>query len=92
MLLFSWDPKKDKSNKRKHGVSFEEAQSCFFDPMHILINDQDHSGDEERMVLIGMSSRSKLLVVVHAEVIENEIRIISARKATKKERSTYEEV
>lgn len=60
--------------------------------MHSLINDPDHSCDEERMVLIGMSSVAKLRVVVHAEVIENEIRIISARKATRQERSINEEV
>jgi len=92
MLSFSWDSKKNKSNKRKHKVSFEEAESCFFDPMHILISDPDHSQDEERMVLLGMSSNSRLLIVVHAEVVEDEIRIISARKADKKERKSYEEV
>ena len=91
MLSFSWDSKKNKSNKRKHKVSFEEAESCFFDPMHILISDPDHSQDEERMVLLGMSSNSRLLIVVHAEVVEDEIRIISARKADKKERKSYEE-
>ena len=92
MVSFCWDQTKNRSNLKKHGVSFEEAQSCFYDPMHILIDDPDHSDEEERMVLIGMSQDSKLLVVVHAEVVENEIRIISARKATRKERKFYEEV
>lgn len=92
MLVFSWDPKKDKSNQKKHGVSFEEAESCFYDPMHILIDDPDHSDTEERLVLLGMSKNAKLLVVVHAEVIEGEIRIISARKANRSERTNYEEV
>ena len=92
-MEFSWDPKKNKANVRKHGVSFDEATSCFFDPMHILIHDTDHSSDkEERFVLIGVSSFSKLLVVVHAEEISGQIRIISARKSTKKERKQYEEV
>lgn len=92
MLVFSWDPKKDKSNQKKHGVSFEEAESCFYDPMHILIDDPDHSDTEERLILLGMSKNAKLLVVVHAEVIEGEIRIISARKANRSERTNYEEV
>ena len=92
MLSFLWNKKKSKSNAKKHGISFDEAKTCFFDPMHILINDPDHSQDEERMILLGMSSRSRLLIVVHAEVIEDEIRIISARKADKKERKSYEEV
>jgi uncharacterized DUF497 family protein len=92
MLIFTWDSKKNKTNKSKHKVTFEDAESCFFDPMHILINDPDHSQDEERMVLLGMSSKSRLLIVVHAEIVEDEIRIISARKADKKERKSYEEV
>ena len=92
MLVFSWDPKKSQSNKKKHGISFEEAQSCFFDPMHILIDDPDHSFEEHRMILIGMSVKSRLLVVVHAEIENDEVRLISARKATRKERKSYEEV
>ncbi len=92
MLSFSWDSNKNKINKKKHRVSFEEAESCFYDPMHILINDPDHSESEERMILLGVSSKSNLLIVVHAEVNEGEIRIISARKANRKERKNYEEV
>lgn len=91
-MKFTWDEKKSDSNKRKHGVTFVEAQSCFFDPFHILIDDPDHSNNEERMILIGMSMQSRLLVIVHIEKVENEIRIISARKATKKERKQYEEL
>lgn len=89
-VKFCWDPRKEAVNKRKHGVSFVEAESCFFDPSHILIADTEHSENEERMILLGMSSELRVLVVVHAEVIENEIRIISARKATRKERKQYE--
>lgn len=73
-------------------VSFEEALSCFYDPLHVLINDPDHSSNEERMELIGLSSKAQLLVVVHAEKTDDEIRLISARKATRKERKQYEEV
>jgi uncharacterized protein len=91
-VRFVWDERKNKTNKRKHRISFEEALSCFYDPFHLLMNDPEHSEHEERMVLIGISSNARLLVVVHAEKIENEIRIISARKATKKERKQYEEV
>ncbi len=91
-MQFSWDPKKSKSNKRKHGVSFLEAQSCFFDPMHIFTKDEAHSGEEDRFILLGMSTENRLLVVVHAEQYEEEIRIISARKCTKSERKNYQEV
>lgn len=92
MVHFVWDERKNESNKKKHGISFEEALSCFYDPLHVLINDPDHSNNEERMVLIGMSSKDRLLVVVHAEKTEDEVRLISARKATRKERKQYEEV
>ena len=92
MLDFRWDPKKSEANKRKHKISFKEAQTCFYDPMHILVDDPDHSEKEERMILLGMSSSANLLVVVHAEIIENEIRIISARKANRREAKQYREV
>ena len=91
-LIFDWDHKKNRANLSKHGVGFGEAKSCFFDPMHILLIDQDHSSNEERLILLGMSEKSRLLVVVHSEVNEGVIRIVSARKATKTERRAYEEV
>ncbi len=91
-LHFVWDDKKSESNERKHGVSSDEAVSCFYDPFHLLIADPDHSSHEERMILIGMSAHGRLLVVIHVEKVENEIRLISARKATKRERKQYEEV
>jgi len=89
MLIFEWDPQKAKSNLKKHGVSFEEASTAFQDILSLTIDDPLHSIDEERVVLIGMSNKNRLLVVVHAEREDN-IRIISARKATKEERESYE--
>jgi len=89
MLIFEWDPQKAKSNLEKHGVSFEEASTAFEDPLSLTISDPLHSIDEERMVLIGMSHRDRALVVVHTEREDN-IRIISAKKATRKERKNYE--
>ncbi len=89
MLIFEWDPQKAKSNLKKHGVSFEEASTAFQDILSLTIDDPLHSIDEERVVLIGMSNKNRLLVVVHTERGDN-IRIISARKATKEERESYE--
>lgn len=89
MLIFEWDPQKAKSNMNKHGVSFEEASTAFNDPLSLTIDDPLHSTDEDRMVLIGMSHKNRVLVVVHTEKGDN-IRIISARKGTKKERRYYE--
>ena len=89
MLIFEWDPQKAKSNLIKHGVSFEEASTAFQDTLSLTIDDPLHSIDEVRVVLIGMSNKNRLLVVVHTERGDN-IRIISARKATKKERKNYE--
>ncbi len=89
MLIFEWDLKKAKTNLGKHGVSFEEACTAFKDPLSLTIDDPLHSNDEKRLVLIGMSYNNCILVVVHTERGDN-IRIISARKATKKERKYYE--
>ncbi|MBU4288468.1 MAG: BrnT family toxin, partial [Proteobacteria bacterium] len=89
MLIFEWDLKKAKTNLGKHGVSFEEASTAFKDTLSLTIDDPLHSSDEKRLVLIGMSYNNSILVVVHTERGDN-IRIISARKATKKERKYYE--
>ena len=89
MLIFEWDLKKAKTNLEKHGVPFEEASSAFKDNLSLTIDDPLHSNDEKRLVLIGMSYNNCILVVVHTEKRDN-IRIISARKATKKERKYYE--
>ncbi len=90
-LRFSWDPRKAESNRRKHGVTFEEAATAFGDPHSITILDADHSVSEHRFILIGQSSVNRLLVVVHLELAEESIRLISARPATRRERLTYEE-
>ena len=90
MILFEWDPNKAKKNIKIHDVSFDEASTAFRDPLSRTIDDPLHSDDEERSVLIGQSIRGCLLVVVHIERGDR-IRIISARLATNKERSRYEE-
>jgi len=88
---FEWDPRKDAENKRKHGVSFEEARSVFADEYALLLDDPDHSAVEERFILLGLSARFRVLVVVHAyRESEDTIRIISARKATRRERQQYD--
>jgi len=89
MLIFEWDPKKAETNLKKHGVSFEEASTAFKDPLSLTIDDPLQSSDEERLIFIGMSYNNRMLVIVHTEIRDN-IRIISARKATKKERNNYE--
>lgn len=90
MLLFEWDPNKAKENLETHGVSFDEASTAFRDTLSLAIYDPLHSEDEDRFVLIGSSHRSRLLVVVHTDR-GDKIRLISARKASKKEREQYEE-
>jgi len=90
VLIFDWDEKKNVSNKRKHGVSFEEAQTVFFDDHAIEYTDEDHSNTEDRFLMLGRSYQLRVLVVCHC-VRESRavIRIISARKATPKERRAY---
>ena len=89
-INFEWDDNKAKSNLIKHGISFEEATTAFGDSLSITIEDYLHSDDENRLVLIGKSLKQKTLVVIHLEKADS-IRIISARKATKKECKFYEE-
>jgi uncharacterized protein len=89
-LIFEWDDSKNAENKRKHGVSFEEAQTVFFDEKAIEFDDPDHSIREERFILLGLCHSLKVLVVCHCyRSDESKIRIISARKATKKEQGVY---
>jgi uncharacterized DUF497 family protein len=89
-LSFEWDAKKAKSNEAKHGVSFDEAKTVFYDERALVIPDPDHSAAEERFVIIGMSALSRVLVVVHCFRSSNHmIRIISARKAGTKEMQPY---
>ncbi len=90
-IHFAWDDSKDHQNQRKHGVSFEEARTVFFDPEARLIHDPDHSDREDRFVMLGLSRRLRLLVVHHTyDPSEEQIRIISARKASRTEASIYE--
>ena len=91
-LRFVWDPRKAAANARKHGVTFEEAATAFADPRSLTVPDPAHSTDEERFLLLGMSARPRLLVVVHIERNEDEIRIVSARPATRAEHRTYQDV
>ena len=92
MVRFDWDERKNKSNRIKHGVWFEEAQSVFGDHDARLFHDPEHSDEEERFVILGMSSVARVLVVVHCyRESDSLIRIISARKATRKEVRFYEE-
>lgn len=89
-LRFEWDERKATANVKKHGVSFEEAKSVFVDERAKLIDDPDHSEDDERFVLLGLSSSLRLLVVCHCYREEgNIIRFISARKATTQESRSY---
>jgi len=89
-IRFEWDQKKAELNVRKHNVSFEDAQSAFSDERALLIDDPDHSEDEDRFVLLGLSQSLRLLVVVHCYRAEGQtVRIISARKADADERSIY---
>src|ERR1022692_2581258 len=97
-IAFEWDRRKDSANQRKHGVGFVEATTVFDDPLSIMIPDPlsimipdpDHTIDEERFVIVVMSSERSLLIVVHT-IRGERIRLISARPATKHERRNYEE-
>lgn len=89
-MRFEWDPRKAASNLAKRGVSFEEAASVFNDPLAYTFTDPDHSVGEERMLTFGLSSAGRLLAVITTER-GNALRILSARKATRHERGTYEQ-
>ncbi len=89
-FVFEWDSAKADTNLRKHGVSFEEASTVWGDPLALILPDTDHSGSEQRYILLGLSSLQRLLVIAHTERRER-VRIISARQATRKERRSYEE-
>ncbi|RJP58221.1 MAG: BrnT family toxin [Melioribacteraceae bacterium] len=92
-IRFQWDSLKNSVNIKKHKVSFEEAKSVFFDENARLISDHEHSSDEERYIILGLSNKLRLLVVVHTYRENDEIiRLISARKATKSESKYYHEV
>ena len=93
MLQFEWDENKNTINKKKHGVSFEEAETAFYDTEALVIADPEHSQEEERFILLGFSAMARMLMVCHCIRDEDEtIRIISARKATAKETAQYTEM
>lgn len=89
-IQFEWDRTKEKSNKRKHGVSFEEARTVFFDEFAVRFFDVDHSGEEDRFIMLGLSFQLRVVLVCHCyRENETKIRIISARKANAKEEAAY---
>ena len=91
-LRIEWDDAKARANLRKHGISFDEAETAFSDDYGLVLPDPDHSSsDEERLILIGMSAALRVLVVVHCERAGGDIiRLISARRATRSERAQYD--
>ena len=89
-LQFEWDERKNIRNRRRHGVSFEEAETVFLDDQALLLDDPDHSSREDRFLLLGLSAAVRMLVVCHCyRASGNVIRLISARKATAIERKGY---
>ena len=90
MIKFEWDENKNQTNQRKHGISFEEASTVFYDEEALLRDDPDHSEEEDRFIILGLSNQANLLVVCHCyRASETVIRLISARKATKTESKSY---
>lgn len=90
LIDFEWDENKNRINIEKHGISFEEAVTVFYDDNAVLFDDPDHSTEEERFLILGISQRSHLCIVSHCyRGADDIIRIISARKATKREAETY---
>jgi uncharacterized DUF497 family protein len=90
-MRFEWDPAKAKSNIRKHSVSFDEAVTVFKDPLAFIFDDRTHSEQEHREIIIGISALRRMVLVCFVERLENVIRIISARAATRQEIKDYEE-
>jgi hypothetical protein len=90
-VVYEWDPSKAKRNEIKHGVSFSEAATVFLDPLALTFDDPDHSEEEQRFITIGTSARQRVIIVAHADRGEDRIRLISARKATRKEKYAYQE-
>ncbi len=88
LVRYVWDPTKGRTNRKKHGVSFEEAVTSFADPLAIIVDDGEHP---ERAILIGMSFAERVLFTVFIDNRDDEIRLISARMATRAERRRYEE-
>lgn len=92
IIRFEWDENKNEINKKKHKISFEEAKTVFYDEEALVIDDPEHSQEEERFIILGLSKKANLLVVCHCyRASDTVIRIISARKATKSETNQYNE-
>jgi len=87
---FEWDPGKARKNRPKHRISFQEAATVFGDPLAVTYPDPDHSLSEQRFITLGMSSTGRVLMVAHVDRDEN-VRIVSARRTTQRERKSYEE-
>jgi hypothetical protein len=91
-IEFAWSAKKAAENKQNHRVSFNEAQTVFYDEEALLLHDPDHSDEEDRFILLGLSANLRVLLVVHSYAEDDEtVRIISARRANARERSMYEQ-
>ncbi|MGN1442729.1 MAG: BrnT family toxin [Acutalibacteraceae bacterium] len=91
-IKFEWNENKNEINKKKHKISFEEAKTVFYDSQALVITDPEHSQEEERFIILGLSQKANLLVVCHCyRASDTVIRIISARKATKSESKQYNE-
>lgn len=90
-MIFEWDRRKAATNRTKHGVDFDEAASAFLDPLAVTYPDPDHSRIEARFLTFGHSARGRVLAVSHMEIDDEHLRIISARKATKREAHDYQE-
>jgi hypothetical protein len=92
-MQFEWDDDKNRANLKKHGISFEEAQTVFFDPLTKVAADPDHSNEEDRFIAVGHSSQGRQLLIVHIyRERAHAIRIISARRLTRNEKKQYEEM
>lgn len=90
-MQYEWDEAKARSNLRKHRVSFAEALTVFLDPLALTVDDPEHSTDEHRFITIGISQRGRVLLVAHADRGADRLRIISSRRATRRERYVYQE-
>jgi len=90
-MKFEYDPRKAASNLKKHHVSFDEAITVFADPLRAVVPDTQHSWDEERFIMVGQSTKGRILFIVYTE-IDSTVRLIGARVATAKERNQYEEI
>ena len=89
--IFEWDPRKDSANLEKHGISFSEATVVFGDPLARIFADEDHSADERREIIVGHSRAKRLLLVCFTEREDGQVRIVSARRATRREQHDYED-